>query len=169
MEDSKDIQPQVMKEIPAFTVLKNGSILKNIFLLRQKSAAAKSSPSANELMFLFDEIFDFAGIDQRLSRKRRKSSGSPPRVDAVYLQPDVVEELIEEGSALLSKRLHTKYPLCNLFKLFTCAVCQKEMKPGEGISILAASGNLVKPRPWDGPFLCLSCHEKREAMEGKRP
>ncbi|KAK9079955.1 hypothetical protein SSX86_001630 [Deinandra increscens subsp. villosa] len=83
---------------------------------------------------------------------RRKSSGSPPRVDAVYLQPDVVEELIEEGSALLSERLHTKYPLCNLFKLFTCAVCQKEMKPGEGISILAASGNLVKPRPWDVPL-----------------
>ncbi|KAK9066676.1 hypothetical protein SSX86_013999 [Deinandra increscens subsp. villosa] len=44
MEDSKDIQTQA-KEIPAFTVLKNGSILKNIFLLRQKSAAAKSSPN----------------------------------------------------------------------------------------------------------------------------
>ncbi|KAM0032741.1 putative protein-serine/threonine phosphatase [Helianthus debilis subsp. tardiflorus] len=100
---------------------------------------------------------------------RRKSSGSPPQVDAVYLQPDVVEELIEEGSALLSERLHTKYPLSNFFKLFTCAVCQKEMKPGEGISVLSGAGNSAKPNPWDGPFLCLSCHEKREAMEGKRP
>ncbi|XP_071731439.1 probable protein phosphatase 2C 12 [Rutidosis leptorrhynchoides] len=100
---------------------------------------------------------------------RRKSSGSPPQVDDVYLPLDVVEELIEEGSALLSERLHTKYPLCNLFKLFSCAVCQKEMKPGEGISILEGLCNSAKPRPWDGPFLCLSCHEKREAMEGKRP
>nr|GEX84815.1 probable protein phosphatase 2C 12 [Tanacetum cinerariifolium] len=100
---------------------------------------------------------------------RRKSSGSPPQVDDTYLQLDVVEELIEEGSALLSERLCTKYPLSNLFKLFTCAVCQKEMKPGEGISVLAGLNNSVKPRPWDGPFLCLSCNEKREAMEGKRP
>jgi hypothetical protein len=23
-------------------------------------------------------------------------------------------------------------------------------------------------RPWDGPFLCFSCQEKKEAMEGKR-
>ncbi|GJV90199.1 hypothetical protein Tco_1538012 [Tanacetum coccineum] len=68
---------------------------------------------------------------------RRKSSGSPPQVDDTYLQLDVVEELIEEGSALLSERL--------------------------------CLNNSVKPRPWDGPFLCLSCNEKREAMEGKRP
>nr|XP_043615599.1 probable protein phosphatase 2C 12 isoform X2 [Erigeron canadensis] len=100
---------------------------------------------------------------------RRKSSGSAPQVDGGYLQLDVVEELIEEGSALLSERLLTKYPLSNLFKLFSCAVCQKEMNPGEGISVLAGLSSSVKPRPWDGPFLCLSCHEKREAMEGKRP
>ena len=35
---------------------------------------------------------------------RRKSSGSPPQVDGGYLEQDVVEELIEEGSALLSER-----------------------------------------------------------------
>ena len=66
-------------------------------------------------------------------------------------------------------RLDTKYPLCNMFKLFTCAVCQLEMKPGEGISIHAGTSNSVKLRPWDGPFLCSSCQEKKEAMEGKRP
>lgn len=35
---------------------------------------------------------------------RRKSSGSPPQVDGGYFQVDVVEELVEEGSALLSER-----------------------------------------------------------------
>lgn len=66
-------------------------------------------------------------------------------------------------------RLDTKYPLCNMFKLFMCAVCQVEMKPEDGISIHAGSCNSRKLRPWDGPFLCLSCQEKKEAMEGKRP
>ncbi|KAI3785560.1 hypothetical protein L1987_44680 [Smallanthus sonchifolius] len=42
MEDNKDIQIQV-KKIPAFTVLKNGSILKNIFLLRKKSSQNQES------------------------------------------------------------------------------------------------------------------------------
>lgn len=55
-----------------------------------------------------------------------------------------------------------------MFKLFVCAVCQVDTKPGEGISIHAGSSNSGKLRPWDGPFLCLSCQEKKEAMEGKR-
>jgi len=42
------------------------------------------------------------------------------------------------------------------------------MKPGEGISIHSGSLNPGKLRPWDGPFLCSSCQEKKEAMEGKR-
>lgn len=133
---------------------------------------------------------------------KRKSTESTSHIGEEYLEPDVVEELVEEGSAMLSERsvtpLHyhrnginnsipfltylivycfyffsdfrfdTKYPLCNMFKLFTCAVCQVEMKPGEGISIHAGgSCNTRNSRPWDGPFLCVTCQEKREAMEGK--
>jgi len=66
-------------------------------------------------------------------------------------------------------RLDTKYPLCKMFKLFICAVCQVEIKPDEGISIHVGSSDFGKLRPWDGPFLCSSCQEKKEAMEGKRP
>lgn len=55
-----------------------------------------------------------------------------------------------------------------MFKLFMCAVCQVEVKPGEGVSIHAGSSNCRKLRPWDGPFLCASCQEKKDAMEGKR-
>ncbi|KAK4277500.1 hypothetical protein QN277_015491 [Acacia crassicarpa] len=95
---------------------------------------------------------------------RKKSSESSSCNDKEYQEPDVVEELYEEGSAMLSERLDTKYPLRHMFKLFVCAVCQKEIKPGEGISIHAG----VKVRDWDGPFLCFSCQEKKEAMEGKR-
>ncbi|KAK7352401.1 hypothetical protein VNO80_17822 [Phaseolus coccineus] len=99
---------------------------------------------------------------------RKKSSESSSYVDKQYQEPDMVQELYEEGSAMLSERLETKYPLCNMFKLFICAVCQVEIKPGEGISIHVGLSNPGRLRPWDGPFLCSSCQEKREAMEGKR-
>ncbi|KAF8410048.1 hypothetical protein HHK36_002568 [Tetracentron sinense] len=99
---------------------------------------------------------------------RKKSPESSSHADKEYSGPDMVEEIFEEGSAMLSERLDTEYPLCNMFKLFMCAVCQLEMRPGEGISVHACSSNLGKVRPWDGPFLCLSCQEKKEAMEGKR-
>lgn len=55
-----------------------------------------------------------------------------------------------------------------MFKLFICAVCQAEIKPGEGISVHEGAPNPGKLRPWDGPFLCLSCQDKKEAMEGNR-
>ncbi|XP_021729591.1 probable protein phosphatase 2C 12 [Chenopodium quinoa] len=99
---------------------------------------------------------------------RKKSAESTSQAEREYLEPDVVEEMFEDGSACLTERLDTKYPLCNMFKLFMCAICQAEIKPGDGISIHAGSSNR-KTRPWDGPFLCQSCQEKREAMEGKRP
>ncbi|CAH1454366.1 unnamed protein product [Lactuca virosa] len=100
---------------------------------------------------------------------RKKSSEAPPHVDEEeYYEPDLVEELVEEGSAMLSQRLDTKYPLCNIFRLFICAVCQIEMKPGEGISIHHGSANMSgKSKPWDGPFLCVNCQYKKDAMEGK--
>ncbi|PKI50652.1 probable protein phosphatase 2C 12 [Punica granatum] len=99
---------------------------------------------------------------------KKKTSESTSQIDKEYVEPDVVEELYEEGSAMLSERLDTKYPLCNMFRLFTCAVCQVEMKPGEGVSIHTGSSNPGNSRPWDGPFLCSSCQERREFMEGKR-
>ncbi|KAK1407930.1 hypothetical protein QVD17_39558 [Tagetes erecta] len=105
---------------------------------------------------------------------RKRSTEEPPKLDdgEEYFDPDLVEELVEEGSAMLSERLDTKYPLCNVFRMFICAVCQIEMKPGEGISIHHGSGNgnaRGKLRPWDGPFLCVSCQQKRDAMEGRIP
>ncbi|XP_010939442.1 probable protein phosphatase 2C 12 [Elaeis guineensis] len=100
---------------------------------------------------------------------RRRSCESTSHSDRGYSQPDVVEEIFEEGSAMLAKRLDAEYPIRNMFKLFICAVCQVEMKPNEGISVHAGLSQHGKLRPWDGPFLCQSCQGKKEAMEGKRP
>nr|XP_009771631.1 PREDICTED: probable protein phosphatase 2C 12 [Nicotiana sylvestris]XP_016494319.1 PREDICTED: probable protein phosphatase 2C 12 [Nicotiana tabacum] len=97
---------------------------------------------------------------------RKKSSESYCNIEKDCCEADMVEELFEEGSASLSDRLNTKYPVCNVFKLFTCAVCQAEIKPGEGFSIHASSLKARNLWLWDGPFLCSSCQEKKEAMEG---
>ncbi|XP_020249992.1 probable protein phosphatase 2C 12 isoform X2 [Asparagus officinalis] len=96
---------------------------------------------------------------------RKKSSESSSHADNDSPESEFVEEIFEDGSAMLSQRLDTEYPLCNMFKLFTCAVCQLDMKPGEGISVHEGSSHPRKVRPWDGPFLCSSCQGKKEKME----
>jgi hypothetical protein len=55
-----------------------------------------------------------------------------------------------------------------MFKLLLCAICQIELGSGQEISIHGGLTKSGKLHPWDGPFLCHSCQEKKEAMEGKR-
>ncbi|XP_062186310.1 probable protein phosphatase 2C 40 [Phragmites australis] len=83
-------------------------------------------------------------------------------------EPSLVEEIFEDGCPSLSRRLDSEYPVRNMFKLFACAICQIELESGQGISIHKVVSKPGKLRPWDGPFLCHSCQEKKEAMEGKR-
>lgn len=53
--------------------------------------------------------------------------------------------------------------------LFMCAVCQVDLAPSEGISVHAGSIFSMSSKPWQGPFLCSDCRNKKDAMEGKRP
>ncbi|XP_031496419.1 probable protein phosphatase 2C 12 isoform X1 [Nymphaea colorata] len=99
----------------------------------------------------------------------KKTADLPSHTDRKCYEPDLVEEIYEEGSAKLAERLAMAYPLGSMFKLFVCAVCQVDMKPGEGISVHSGSCRGGRVRPWDGPFLCPSCLLKKDAMEGKRP
>ncbi|XP_062144592.1 probable protein phosphatase 2C 5 isoform X2 [Alnus glutinosa] len=80
----------------------------------------------------------------------------------------VVEELFEEGSAMLAERLGKDFPLSARSGLVRCAVCQVDQPPGDGLSV--NSGPFFSPasKPWEGPFLCTNCWKKKDAMEGKR-
>lgn len=81
----------------------------------------------------------------------------------------VVEELFEEGSAMLAERLGKDLTLDTNSGLFRCAVCQVDQPPADGLSV--NSGPFFSPasKPWEGPFLCSNCRKKKDAMEGKRP
>ena len=53
--------------------------------------------------------------------------------------------------------------------LFTCAICQADLEPSEGTSVHVGSVFSSSSKPWEGPFLCSDCRDKKDAMEGKRP
>lgn len=53
--------------------------------------------------------------------------------------------------------------------IFICAVCQVDLAPSEGISVHAGAIFSTSSIPWQGPFLCADCRNKKDAMEGKRP
>ncbi|KAJ6354180.1 hypothetical protein OIU76_003095 [Salix suchowensis] len=79
----------------------------------------------------------------------------------------VVEELFEEGSAVLAERLGKDFPANS--GIHRCAVCQVDQTPADDLS--ANTGSFFSPRskPCEGPFLCSNCQNKKDAMEGKRP
>ncbi|GER55426.1 protein phosphatase 2C family protein [Striga asiatica] len=97
-------------------------------------------------------------------REHNSAKGTNNRLSTV----GVVEELFEEGSAMLAERLGKDFPLDPNSGLFRCAICQVDQPPNEGLSV--NSGPFFSPssKPWEGPFLCASCRRKKDAMEGKK-
>uniref|UniRef100_A0A2N9FYA3 Uncharacterized protein n=1 Tax=Fagus sylvatica TaxID=28930 RepID=A0A2N9FYA3_FAGSY len=86
------------------------------------------------------------------------------------LIPGIVEEFFEEGSAMLAERLgNDECTGQSTSGLFICAVCQVDLAPSEGISVHAGGIFSTSSKPWQGPFLCADCRNKKDAMEGKRP
>jgi hypothetical protein len=98
-------------------------------------------------------------------KKSRDSSNKLRKLSAV----NIVEELFEEGSAVLAERLGHESIGQSTSGLFTCAVWQIDLAPSEGISVHAGSIFSTSSKPWEGPFLCADCRNKKDAMEGKRP
>ncbi|KAG4928785.1 hypothetical protein JHK85_055271 [Glycine max] len=99
----------------------------------------------------------------------KKSENSMNKATNKLSAVGVVEELFEEGSAMLTERLGKDFPLNKNSGIFRCAVCQMDQPPGDGLSM--NSGPFFSPasNPWEGPFLCTNCWKKKDAMEGKKP
>ncbi|KAL4281183.1 hypothetical protein GQ457_03G007160 [Hibiscus cannabinus] len=101
------------------------------------------------------------------SKSRDSANKSVKKLSAV----GIVEELFEEGSAMLAERLGNDEWTGQTTSggIFTCGVCQVDLAPSEGISVHAGSIFSTSSKPWQGPFLCAGCRNKKDAMEGKRP
>ncbi|KAK1425677.1 hypothetical protein QVD17_21032 [Tagetes erecta] len=102
--------------------------------------------------------------------KTKFRGGSASKLSKKLAAVSNVEELFEEGSAMLAERLGND-EMCGSTTsgLFTCAVCQVDLAASEGISVHAGSIFSTSSKPWQGPFLCVGCRDKKDAMEGKRP
>ncbi|KAF9677371.1 hypothetical protein SADUNF_Sadunf08G0100700 [Salix dunnii] len=101
---------------------------------------------------------------------RKKCYDSAGKVSKKLSAIGIVEELFEEGSAMLAERLgNDDFTPQSTTGLFTCVVCQIDLAPSEGISVHAGSIFSTSSKPWQGPFLCADCRNKKDAMEGKRP
>ncbi|KAK6157647.1 hypothetical protein DH2020_011895 [Rehmannia glutinosa] len=100
---------------------------------------------------------------------RKKSCKSANKLSKRLSAVGIVEELFEEGSAMLAERLGHDEPNAQTTGFFVCAVCQANLAPNEGISVHAGSIFSTSSKPWQGPFLCADCRNKKDAMEGKRP
>ncbi|KAJ6721175.1 ALPHABET ISOFORM E-RELATED [Salix viminalis] len=99
----------------------------------------------------------------------RKSHDSASKLSKKLSAIGIVEELFEEGSAMLAERLGNDNSASQSTSgLFTCVVCQIDLAPSEGISVHAGSIFSTSSKPWQGPFLCADCRNKKDAMEGKR-
>ncbi|XP_066381554.1 probable protein phosphatase 2C 33 isoform X1 [Miscanthus floridulus] len=80
-----------------------------------------------------------------------------------------VEEIFEEGSAMLEERLGRNFPSKANLPPFRCAICQMDQEPFEGLMTDNVGGCCSAPStPWAGPYLCSDCRKKKDAMEGKR-
>ncbi|GLJ11976.1 hypothetical protein SUGI_0181350 [Cryptomeria japonica] len=100
---------------------------------------------------------------------RRRSNNPTSKTGEKQQDTDIVQEIFEEGSAMLAERLGSEYTVQTVSGLFACAVCQTDITPSEGISVHAGSFFSGTMHSWEGPFLCASCKLKKDAMEGKRP
>ncbi|CAK7326624.1 unnamed protein product [Dovyalis caffra] len=101
---------------------------------------------------------------------RKKSCDSASKLSKKLSTIGIVEEIFEEGSAMLAERLGNDDSTSQSTSgLFTCVVCQIDLAPSEGISVHAGSIFSTSSKPWQGPFLCADCRNKKDAMEGKRP
>ncbi|XP_039032352.1 probable protein phosphatase 2C 5 [Hibiscus syriacus] len=98
----------------------------------------------------------------------KRSLNSTNKTTSKLSAVGVVEELFEEGSAMLAERLGKDFPTNTNSGIFKCAVCQVDQPPAEGLTV--NSGPFFSPasKPWEGPFLCTNCRKKKDAMEGKR-
>ncbi|KAE8077281.1 hypothetical protein FH972_015856 [Carpinus fangiana] len=147
---------QVVKEALRTRGLKDDTTCVVVDIIPPDNSVQPSTPKKqNKLRALFS-----------IKRSHSSANKLSKKLSAV----GIVEELFEEGSAMLAERLgNDETTAQSTSGIFMCAVCQVDLAPSEGISVHAGGIFSTSSTPWQGPFLCADCRNKKDAMEGKRP
>ncbi|WOL15998.1 putative protein phosphatase 2C 33 [Canna indica] len=98
-------------------------------------------------------------------KKSQNSSSKPSKLSSV----GVVEELFEEGSAMLEERLGRKFPSKEKSGPLRCAICQMDQAPDDDLLVYSSNIFSAASKPREVPYLCVGCRRKKDAMEGKLP
>ncbi|KAH7679576.1 Protein-serine/threonine phosphatase protein [Dioscorea alata] len=148
---------EIVEEVVHLKGLRDDTTCIVVDILPPEKLSPSVAPSMKQRMVTFKSVFF------------KKSCDSSSKYHRELSEPDLVEEIFEDGSAVLAQRLSTtNCPMQYMFNQFICAVCQIEMKPGEGTFINNVGSSKQKRfRPWNEPLLCRVCLAKKEAMEGK--
>ncbi|XP_074570217.1 putative protein phosphatase 2C 33 [Curcuma longa] len=97
--------------------------------------------------------------------KSKNGTGKPTKLSSV----GAVEELFEEGSAMLEERLGKNLSSTEDSGTLRCAICQTDRVPDDDLLINSSDSFSATSTAWEGPYLCHDCRRKKDAMEGKRP
>ncbi|WOG84405.1 hypothetical protein DCAR_0103588 [Daucus carota subsp. sativus] len=98
---------------------------------------------------------------------RKKSQNLTNKGTSNLSAVGVVEELFEEGSAMLAERLGKDSHLDPNSGLAKCAICQVD-QPSSDCNSDNSETIFLSAKPLEGPILCTNCLKKKDAMEGKR-
>ncbi|KAI3440485.1 PPM-type phosphatase domain-containing protein [Psidium guajava] len=98
-----------------------------------------------------------------------KKSQSANKATSKLSAVGAVEELFEEGSAMLAERLGKDFPSNQNPGTFKCAVCQADQPPADNLTANSGPFFSTVSKSSEGPFLCTTCWKKKDAMEGKKP
>ncbi|XP_042429521.1 probable protein phosphatase 2C 33 [Zingiber officinale] len=98
-------------------------------------------------------------------KKSKNGVGKPTKLSSV----GAVEELFEEGSAMLEERLGKNFSPTEDSGTLRCAICQTDRVLDDDLLIDSSDSFSATSKAWEGPYLCHDCRRKKDAMEGKRP
>ncbi|XP_042422574.1 probable protein phosphatase 2C 33 [Zingiber officinale] len=98
-------------------------------------------------------------------KKSKNGVGKPTKLSSV----GAVEELFEEGSAMLEERLGKNFSPTEDSGTLRCAICQTDRVSDDDLLIDSSDSFSATSKAWEGPYLCHDCRRKKDAMEGKRP
>lgn len=146
----------VVKECLRKSGLKDDTTCLVVDVIPSEHSLLTMMPKNNQNTYKLRSIFGKRSLSSIKLANRQSSFGA-------------VEEIFEEGSAMLAERLATESSSNPNTGPIRCVICQIDQTPDEGVTINGDSFLSHSSKKLEGAFFCADCQKKKDAMEGKRP